>query len=142
MKLYTHLNFGGNCEEAFRYYETHLGGKITTMMNQSQVPGSAAGDDTAIIHARMDIGDTILIGNDVPSNVFKRDPKRVHVSIGRFARRSGEGAQGSRRGGRNYNADEADLLCDSLQPGARPVRRVVVHHQPTGQPVTRARLSS
>ena len=21
MKLYTHLNFGGNCEEAFRFYE-------------------------------------------------------------------------------------------------------------------------
>ena len=72
MKLYTHLNFGGNCEEAFRYYEKHLGGKIVVMMNQSQVPGSAAGADTAIIHARMDIGDTILIGNDVPPNVFDR----------------------------------------------------------------------
>ena len=30
MKLYTHLNFGGNCEEAFRFYEKHLGGKIGT----------------------------------------------------------------------------------------------------------------
>ena len=34
MNLYTHLNFGGNCEEAFRFYEKHLGGKITMMMKQ------------------------------------------------------------------------------------------------------------
>lgn len=47
-----------NCEEAFRFYEKHLGGKITMMMNQSWVPGSAAGAGTAIIHARMDIADT------------------------------------------------------------------------------------
>lgn len=25
MNLYTQLNFGGNCEEAFRFYEKHLG---------------------------------------------------------------------------------------------------------------------
>jgi PhnB protein len=72
MKLYTQLNFGGNCEEAFRFYEKHLGGKITMMMNQSQAPGAASGAGKAIIHARMDIGDTVLIGNDVPATVFKK----------------------------------------------------------------------
>jgi PhnB protein len=71
MKLYTQLNFGGNCEEAFRFYEKHLGGKITMMMNQSQAPGGPIGTGgTAIIHARMDIDDTVLIGNDVPPDVF------------------------------------------------------------------------
>jgi PhnB protein len=74
MNLYAQLNFGGNCEEAFRFYEKHLGGKITMMMNQSQAPGApgapgAAGK--AIIHARMDMGDTVLIANDVPPSVFK-----------------------------------------------------------------------
>ncbi len=71
MKLFTQLNFGGNCEEAFRFYETHLGGKIRMMMNQAQAPGAAAGAGTAIIHARMDIGDTVLIGNDVPGTAFR-----------------------------------------------------------------------
>jgi PhnB protein len=71
MKLYTQLNFGGNCEEAFRFYEKHLGGKITMIMNQSQAPGAPAGAGKAIIHARMNIGDTVLIGNDVPASVFK-----------------------------------------------------------------------
>lgn len=26
MRLYTQLNFGGNCEEAFRFYKENLGG--------------------------------------------------------------------------------------------------------------------
>ena len=72
MKLYTQLNFGGNCEEAFRFYETHLGGKITMMMNQSQAPGAPGGAGRAIIHARINIGDTVLIANDVPPSVFKK----------------------------------------------------------------------
>lgn len=73
MKLYTQLNFGGNCEEAFRFYEKHLGGKITMMMRQSEAPsGEARQEGNAIIHARMDIGDTVLIGNDVPPNVFQK----------------------------------------------------------------------
>ena len=72
MKLYTQLNFGGNCEEAFRFYEKHLGGKITMMMKQNEAPGAPAGVGKAIIHARMNVGDTVLIGNDVPGTAFKK----------------------------------------------------------------------
>jgi PhnB protein len=74
MKLYTHLNFGGNCEEAFRFYEKHLGGKITTMMKQSQLPPEVKalhGSENAIIHARMDIAGVELIGNDVPPDHYQ-----------------------------------------------------------------------
>ncbi len=74
MKLYTQLNFGGNCEEAFRFYEKNLGGKVLMMMRQDQAPASNARGDTgaAIIHARLGIGDTVLIGNDVPPSVFEK----------------------------------------------------------------------
>lgn len=72
MKLYAQLNFGGNCEEAFRFYEEHLGGKITMMMNQSQAPGAPKGAGRAIIHARMTIGGSVLIANDVPPSVFQK----------------------------------------------------------------------
>jgi PhnB protein len=72
MKLYVQLNFGGNCEEALRFYEKHLGGKIITMMNQSEAPGAAKSAGKAIIHARLDIGDTVLIANDVPGTVFQK----------------------------------------------------------------------
>jgi PhnB protein len=72
MKIYTQLNFGGNCEEAFRFYEKHLGGKIIMMMNQSQAPGASESAGKAIIHARMSIGDTVLTANDVPPTVFQK----------------------------------------------------------------------
>ena len=71
MNLYTQLNFGGNCEEAFRFYEKHLGGMIEMMMTQSQAPDGPRGAGNAIIHARMKIGKTVLIGNDVPGSIFK-----------------------------------------------------------------------
>ena len=47
MKLYTQLNFGGNCEEAFRFYEKHLGGKITMRMRQSDAPDAKSGTGKA-----------------------------------------------------------------------------------------------
>jgi PhnB protein len=72
MKLYTQLNFGGNCAEAFRFYEKHLGGRITMMMTQSQSPEAPRNASDAIIHARMDIGDTVLIANDVPPSAFQK----------------------------------------------------------------------
>ena len=38
MQLHTYLNYGGNCEQAFRFYEQHLGGKITFLMRHGEVP--------------------------------------------------------------------------------------------------------
>ena len=74
MKLYTHLNFGGSCEEAFRFYEKHLGGKITMIMRKSDLPPGSPkpdGAETAVIHVRMSLAGVELIGNDVPPNHFK-----------------------------------------------------------------------
>jgi PhnB protein len=72
MHLYTQLNFGGNCAEAFRFYEKHLGGKITMMMRQNEAPNAQPDATDAVIHARMDIANTELIGNDVPVGRFER----------------------------------------------------------------------
>jgi len=72
MKLYTHLNFGGNCAEAFRFYAAHLGGTISMMMLQAEMPGGPRGNPNAVVHARLEIGDTVLIGNDVPAEHFQK----------------------------------------------------------------------
>jgi PhnB protein len=68
MHLFTQLNFPGNCAQAFQYYEENLGGKILTMMKQSQAPGAPSATDGVdpVIHARIALGGTVLIGNDVP----------------------------------------------------------------------------
>jgi len=73
MKLYTHLNFGGNCEEAFRFYEKQLGGRITMMMKAGELPPGvkAPGGPDFVIHARMNIAGVELIANDVPAEYFK-----------------------------------------------------------------------
>jgi PhnB protein len=56
-------------QEAFRYYEQHLGGKITMMMTHGQGPNPNADPanwKNAILHARMSIGETELLGADIP----------------------------------------------------------------------------
>lgn len=74
MRLYTHLNFGGNCEAAFRFYEQHLSGKITMMMKTTELPAGVKApheSENAVIHARMNVAGVELIGNDVPQSHFK-----------------------------------------------------------------------
>jgi len=71
VQLFTQLNFGGNCAEAFRYYEKHLGGHIEMMMTQREMPKRSHGAARAVIHARLAIAGTTLLGNDVPAEHFK-----------------------------------------------------------------------
>jgi PhnB protein len=74
MKLYTYLNYGGNCAQAFRFYEEHLGGKIVMMMTHGQQPNpdNVPPDwKDAILHARINIGETVLMGADVPPERFQ-----------------------------------------------------------------------
>ncbi len=83
MKLHTYLNFGGNCEQAFRFYEKHLGGKIIMMMTHGQGPNAnnvPADWRNAVLHARIDIGETVLMGADIPPDRFQ--PMRsVYLSL-------------------------------------------------------------
>ena len=71
MKVNTYLNFGGNCAEAFRFYEKHLGGKITTIMTYDQMPepkNFPPGMEKAVLHAHIVLGDTALMASDGPSD--------------------------------------------------------------------------
>src|SRR2546430_930776 len=70
MKLDIYLNYGGNCEQAFRFYEQHLGGKIVMMRRHGEQPNQAnvpPNLKNAILHARIEIGKTVLMGADIPS---------------------------------------------------------------------------
>lgn len=71
MKLDVYLNYPGNCQEAFRFYEQHLGGKVTLMMTHAQGPNAAslpANQKNAILHARMELGGTVVMGADIPNS--------------------------------------------------------------------------
>ena len=74
MQLHTYLNYGGNCEQAFRFYEQHLDGKITSLMRHGEVPGGGsvpAEWKDKVVHARMALGGTELWGADVPPDRFQ-----------------------------------------------------------------------
>jgi PhnB protein len=69
MKMTTYVNFAGSCAEAFRFYEQHLGAKIGMMMTHGQAPDqSKVNPDLkdAVMHARLAIGGTELLGADIP----------------------------------------------------------------------------
>jgi PhnB protein len=69
MKLDVYVNYKGTCEQAFRFYEEHLGGKIASMMKHGEMPNPNVPADwkNNILHARIEFGDTILMGADIPS---------------------------------------------------------------------------
>ena len=68
MKLDVYVNYAGSCEAAFRFYEERLGGRITGLMRHGQQPNSRVPDGwkDAVLHARMEIGSTVLMGADIP----------------------------------------------------------------------------
>lgn len=74
MKLYTYLNYGGNCRQAFEFYAEHLGGTITSLTTHGEMPGPSQVPPEwrdAVLHARIEMGDTIVMGADIPPDRFK-----------------------------------------------------------------------
>ena len=69
MKLDTYLNYNGNCEEAFLFYEKHLGGKITGMARHGENPNPniPAQWNGKVLHARIQIGGSVVMGADIPN---------------------------------------------------------------------------
>ena len=69
MQLHTYLNYGGNCEQAFRFYEQHLGGRITGIVRHADMPNPEldAAWGPKVLHARIEIGPSVLRGADVPA---------------------------------------------------------------------------
>lgn len=61
------LSFDGQCEAAFQFYERCLNGKITFMLRWGESPmakDAPAAWSEKIVHARLVIGDTDLLGAD------------------------------------------------------------------------------
>lgn len=84
MNLHTYLNYGGNCAEAFRFYEEHLGAKILTVMKQGEMPGPASvapENKDLVVHARILVAGTPVMASDVPADRFQ--PMRsAYLSLG------------------------------------------------------------
>ena len=96
MKLDVYVNYRGNCERAFRFYEENLGGAITGMVRHGEQPNPNVPSDWSdkILHARIEIGTTVLMGADIPQGEPMRsayltltldsesDAERVYALLG------------------------------------------------------------
>ena len=83
MQTNSYLIFNGQCEAAFKFYEQTLGGKIEAMMTHAGTPAEEQVPPewlNKILHARLKVGDGILMGSDAPPNRYEA-PKGFSVNI-------------------------------------------------------------
>src|SRR5690349_595915 len=69
MKFNVYINYRDNCREAFEFYEKHLGGKIISVTTFAEMPGGGHVPEERkhkIVHARIEIGGSVLMGADIP----------------------------------------------------------------------------
>jgi PhnB protein len=83
MQVNPYLTFNGQCEAAFKFYERCLGGKIEAMIRHAGTPAEEhvpSGWREKILHARLSVGDGVLMGSDVPPDRYE-EPKGISVSL-------------------------------------------------------------
>lgn len=68
MRLDVYVNYRGTCEAAFAYYAAHLGGRLTSLARHASQPNPQLPADwhDKVLHARIEIGGTVLMGADIP----------------------------------------------------------------------------
>jgi PhnB protein len=83
MQINPYLNFNGQCEPAFKFYEQVLGGKITFSMKWGEMPGAdqfPVESHKLIMHSTLSVGDQVLMGADSPPDRYQQ-PKGMNVSL-------------------------------------------------------------
>jgi PhnB protein len=83
MQVNAYLLFDGRCEEAFRFYEKCFNGKIVAMLTHKGTPAEQhvpAKWVDKILHARLDIGDQVLMASDTPPDRYEK-PAGFSVSL-------------------------------------------------------------
>jgi PhnB protein len=83
MQFNPYLYFNGDCEEAFKFYEQLLGGKIEAMFPHGDSPAAAHVPPEwgkKILHARMTIGQAVLMASDAPPGRYHK-PQGFSVNI-------------------------------------------------------------
>ena len=83
MQLNPYLSFNGRCEEAFKFYEQCLGGKIGVILNYGSSPMAEKTPSewhNKIMHVRLAVGDQLLMGSDSLPEYYE-ETKGMSVSL-------------------------------------------------------------
>lgn len=84
MNVSFHLHFNGQCQEAFKYYEEVLGGKIGTMLSFGDSPHAENVPSEwleKIVHANINVAGVELAGDDLQSEEYEQ-PKGFYILLG------------------------------------------------------------
>ncbi len=66
MKLFPYLSFNGNCEEALNFYKNAFDGEIIQLDRYGDSPMPSKDEHkNKIIHARLQVGDILIMASDV-----------------------------------------------------------------------------
>jgi PhnB protein len=102
-----HINFNGNAEEAFNFYQSVFGGTFAKIMRFKDMssPEFPMPEDEAekIMHIALPIGQNVLMGNDVPSFMGKTNENENRSKISLSAE----------------TKEEADKLFNGLSAGGQ-----------------------
>jgi PhnB protein len=83
MQVSPYLNFNGQCEEAFKFYEKLMGARIETMIAYQGTPMETVAPPEwhkKIMHAAISIGDRTVSGVDAPPGHYEA-PKGFSVML-------------------------------------------------------------
>ena len=100
-----HINFNGNAEEAFQFYQSVFGGAFANVVRFKDLPMGehpiAEHEKEKIMHIALPIGPNVLMGNDVPEFMGRvnEQENRSKISISAESR------------------EEADRLFNGLSAG-------------------------
>lgn len=84
MKLNAYLLFNGTCDEAFKFYEKCLEGKIIAISRFSDAPAEmqlAPEEAGKVMNVQLLVGDQMLMGSDAPSAHYDGQPNGFSVAI-------------------------------------------------------------
>lgn len=82
MSISAYLNFQGTCEEAFLFYSSLMDGKLGEIRRYKGSPAEEMAPDgnaDLVMHLRLTIGNTILMGSDVSASRYDK-PAGIHLS--------------------------------------------------------------
>jgi len=102
MGLNAYLSFNGQCQEAFKVYESCLKGKITYQGKYGEAPGHENMPPEwrdRIMHVTLQVGDDVLQGADAPPGAYQK-PQGFSVAL------------------QLKDAAEADHIFKTLEQGA------------------------
>lgn len=102
MQISPYLSFKGDCEEAFKFYENHLGAKIEAVFRYGESPMAntvPADWQGKVMHGSIRIGEQLLMGADMAENY--QAPQGISLSL------------------HMKNAGESEALFAALADGAQ-----------------------